>query len=99
MRLPKFLLKAIKGFYLKDIKEHLDFICEETPHLTKEYAWWLGKMCEISAVSRVGELVGIDKMTMHRLDFARLRRMFQYYKIPKLKRICVDELYASYLGL
>lgn len=164
MRLPKFLLKAIKGFYLKDIKEYLnkgyielfiehhhkdkqsnchrcqsplsritgyyrqriqtmpvfnyktfiflkrrkgycgsckkiraeylDFICDETPHLTKEYAWWLGKMCEISAVSRVGELVGIDKMTMHRLDFARLKRMFQQYKIPKVKRICVDEVYA-----
>lgn len=74
--------------------EHLDFIASETPHLTKEYAWWIGRMCEISAVSRVGELVDIDKMTMWRLDFARLRRMFQYYKIPQVKRISVDEVYA-----
>ena len=164
MRLPKFLLKAIPGFHLKDMKEwldkelielfvehkysntkscchrchtplsritgyyrqkiqampifnnkvfiylkrrkgycenckkiraeHLEFIAPETPHLTREYAWWLGRMCEISAVSRVGELVGINKMTMHRLDFARLKRMFQHYKIPKVTRISVDEVYA-----
>jgi transposase len=74
--------------------EYLEFISPETPHLTKEYSWWLGRMCEISAVSRVGELVGIDKTTMHRLDFARLKRMFQNYKIPKVTRISVDEVYA-----
>ncbi len=74
--------------------EYLDFISPETPHLTQEYSWWLGRMCEISAVSRVGELVGIDKMTMWRLDFSRLRRMFQNYKIPNVHRISVDEVYA-----
>lgn len=164
MRLPKFLLKMIPGFYIKDIKEwlkqghidiylehryhnnestchkcqtklsritgnyrqkiqampimsyktflyikrrkghcpccgkirseHLEFIASETPHLTREYSWWLGRMCEISAVSRVGELVGIDKTTMWRLDFARLKRMLQHYKIPKVSRISVDEVYA-----
>lgn len=163
MRLPKFLLKIIPGFQIKDIKEwlnkghidiylkqelntspqcyrcnvllsritgnyrqkiqtmpilsyktflhikrrkgycpcckkiraeHLEFIAPETPHLTREYAWWLGRMCEISAVSRAGELAGINKMTMHRLDFARLKRMFQHYKIPKVSRISVDEVYA-----
>jgi len=164
MRLPKFLLKMIPGFYIKDMKEwlkqghidiylehrysnkesschkcqeklsritgnyrqkiqtmpimsyktflyikrrkgycesckkiraeYLDFISPETPHLTREYSWWLGRMCEISAVSRVGELAGIDQMTMWRLDFARLRRMLQHYKIPNVKRISVDEVYA-----
>lgn len=74
--------------------EYLDFIAEETPHLSREYSWWLGRMCEISAVSRVGKLVGIDKMTMWRLDFTRLRRMFQNYKIPEVTRISVDEVYA-----
>lgn len=74
--------------------EYLDFVCAESPHLTKEYAWWLGRMCEISAVSRAGELVGINKMTMYRLDFARLKRMLQHYKIPKVTRISVDEVYA-----
>lgn len=164
MRLPKFLLKMIPGFHIKDIKEwlskghidiylehkfsnkesrchkcqtklskitstyrqkietmpilnyktflyikrrkghclnckkirseHLEFIAPETPHLTREYSWWLGKMCEISAVSRVGKLVGVDKMTMYRLDFNRLKRMFQKYKIPRVRRISVDEVYA-----
>jgi transposase len=126
MRIPKFLLKMIPGFYIKDLKEwlkqghidiylehhysnkestchkcqskfdritgnyrqkiqampimsykaflyikrrkgycstcskirseHLDFISEETPHLTREYSWWLGRMCEIAPVSRVGEI-------------------------------------------
>lgn len=74
--------------------EHLNFIAEETPHLSREYAWWLGRMCEISAVSRVAEFAGHDKSTMHRLDFNRLRRLIQHYKIPKLKRISVDEVYS-----
>jgi transposase len=164
MRLPKFLLKMIPGFYIKDMKEwlkkgyidiylehrysnkestchkcqtklsritgnyrqkiqsmpimnyktflyvkrrkghcsnckkiraeHLEFISPETPHLTREYSWWLGRMCEIAPVSRVGELTGIDQMTMWRLDFARLKRMLQNYKIPKVRRISVDEVYA-----
>lgn len=90
-------LKRRKGYCesCKKIRaEYLDFIAPETPHLTREYAWWLGRMCEISAVSRVGELVGINKMTMHRLDFARLKRMLQGYKIPDVTRISVDEVYA-----
>lgn len=91
------ILKRQKHFCRRCKKirsEHLDFVASETPHLTKEYAWWLGRMCEISAVSRVGELVGIDKTTMLRLDFNRLKRMFQHYKIPEVTRISVDEVYA-----
>lgn len=90
-------LKRRKGYCesCKKIRaEYLDFISPETPHFSREYAWWLGRMCEISAVSRVGDLVGINKMTMHRLDFNRLKRMFQHYKIPKVRRISVDEVYA-----
>ena len=74
--------------------EHLNFIAEETPHLSREYAWWLGRMCEIGAVSKVAEFAGHDKSTMHRLDFNRLRRLIQHYKIPKVKRISVDEVYS-----
>lgn len=90
-------VKRRKGFCssCKKIRsEYLEFISPETPHLTREYSWWLGRMCEISAVSRVGELVGLDPMTMYRLDFARLKRMLQNYKIPKVRRISVDEVYA-----
>ena len=37
-------LKRAKGFCpgCKKIRaEHLEFICPETPHLTRDYAWWL----------------------------------------------------------
>jgi transposase len=74
--------------------EALDFISEETPHLTREYAWWLGRLCEISPVSRAAEFTDNDPMTMWRLDFARMKRQFQQYKIPDIKRISVDEVYA-----
>jgi transposase len=74
--------------------EKLDFVSEETPHLTKEYAWWLGRLCEITPVSRAAEFTGNDQMTMYRLDLERMRRMFQNYKIPPVKRISVDEVYA-----
>lgn len=74
--------------------EALSFIADETPHLTKEYSWWLGKLCEMSSVKKVSELTGVDNMTLHRLDFTRLKKLVQQYKIPDLKRISVDEVYG-----
>lgn len=74
--------------------EKLEFIAEETPHLTKEYSWWLGRLCEITPVSRAAEFTSNDPMTLWRLDFERMRRMLQNYKIPKVKRISVDEVYG-----
>lgn len=74
--------------------EDLEFISPETPHLTQEYAWWLARMCEMASVKKVAEFTGHDNMTLWRLDFARLKRMFQYYKIPKVTKITVDEVYA-----
>jgi hypothetical protein len=72
----------------------LIFISKESPHVTEEYAWWLGRLCEISPVSRAAEFTGNDPMTMWRFDFARMKRLFQNYKIPKVSRISVDEVYA-----
>ncbi len=74
--------------------EALEFISEESPHLTKEYAWWIGRMCEFSPVTRVADFTGNEAMSVYRLDYERMRRMFQDYKIPNFKRICVDEVYA-----
>lgn len=74
--------------------EAINFLSEETPHLTKTYAEWIGVLCEISAVSRAAEFIDQDDMTVLRLDFARLRRLIQEYKIPPPKRISVDEVYA-----
>jgi len=78
----------------KTRSEALSFISEETPHVTEEYAWWLGRLCEITSVSNAAEFTGNDKMTMWRFDFNRMKRLFQNYKIPKVRRICVDEVYA-----
>jgi transposase len=74
--------------------EEVSFLAEETPHLTKEYAWWLGRLCEIAAITRAAELVNQNAMTMYRLDLARMRLMLQRYKIPPVRRISVDEVYA-----
>lgn len=74
--------------------EAVEFICEETPHLTTDFGWWVGRMCEIAAISRVAELLQQDEMTTWRLDFNRMKRMLARYKIPKVTKISVDEVYA-----
>lgn len=74
--------------------EAVPFIAKETPHLTQEYAWWVGRLCEIAAVSRVAELVAQDETTTWRVDFRRMKRMLQHYRIPEATAISVDEVYA-----
>jgi transposase len=74
--------------------EKIEWIAEETPHLTQEYAWWLGRLCEIAPVSRVAELFFRDETTLWRLDLARMKRMLAFYKIPGVTAISVDEVYA-----
>lgn len=74
--------------------EHVSFVAKETPHLTEEYAWWIGRLCEIAAISRVAELVGHDEMTTWRVDLRRMKRMLADYRIPEVRRISVDEVYA-----
>ena len=74
--------------------ERVKLIADETPHLTQDYAWWLGRLCEIASVSRVAELVNLDETTTWRLDLARMQRMLINYKIPTVLRISVDEVYA-----
>ena len=74
--------------------EHIEFMAKETPHLTQDYAWLIGRMCEMAAVSRVAEFVGQDNMTVRRVDLERMMRMLKHYKIPEVRRIAVDEVYA-----
>jgi transposase len=74
--------------------EDLDFVSKETPHLTTDFAWWTGRMCEIAAISRVAELLQLDETTTWRLDFNRMKRMLAHYKIPQIRKISVDEVYA-----
>jgi transposase len=91
-------LKRRKGFCpcCKKIRsEKLDFIAPETPHYTTEYSWWLGRLCEFSTITRAAKFTQTNEMTLWRMDFERMRRMFQHYKIPQVKRISVDEVYAQ----
>lgn len=67
--------------------EHLPWVSELTPHYTAEFAWWVGRICEIASVSRVAELVSHDKSTTWRLDYHRMVVMLQHYKIPKAKKL------------
>lgn len=75
--------------------EKIHFLAEESPHMTQQYAWWLGHLCEISAVSRAAEFAGVDKSTLWKLDYRRLKRLVQKYKIPSVTHITVDEVYAK----
>ena len=81
-------------FCKKARSEDIPFISVETPHLTRELAWWIGRLCEIASVTRVGELVGHDGMTTWRLDYNRMVQMLKHYRLPNLKRLSVDEVYA-----
>ena len=74
--------------------EKVDFISEESPHKSTDYAWWVGRLCEISTVHKVAEVMKESSATTWRLDYKRMKRMLGRYKIPKVKRICVDEVYA-----
>lgn len=74
--------------------EAVQFIAKESPHLTQDYAWWIGRLCEIAPVSRVGELVNQDETTTWRIDYRRMERMLAYYMIPEVTDISVDEVYA-----
>ena len=91
------ILRRQKG-YCKSCKkvrtERLDFISVDSPHKSTEYAWWVGRLCEISAVKKVSELIEEDSATTWRLDYKRMKRMLSKYSIPKVKKICVDEVYA-----
>lgn len=74
--------------------EAIDLVSEETPHLMQDYAWWIGRLCEIAAVSRVAELLNQNEMTTWRMDFNRMKRMLANYRIPPVTQISVDEVYA-----
>jgi transposase len=74
--------------------ERVEFLADQTPHLTKQYAAWVASLCEIAAVSRAAEFMGQDETTVWRLDFESMKRMLATYTIPAVKRISVDEVYA-----
>ena len=74
--------------------EAIDFICDTTPHVTEELAWWITRLTEITSVLAVSVLESIDKKTCYSVDKYILRRLLQEYSIPKITSISVDEVYA-----
>lgn len=78
--------------------EKVDFVAKETPHMTQDMCWWLGRLCEISEVSNAAKFYDVSAMTTWRVDYKRMRIMLQYYKIPKITHISVDEVYARRKG-
>jgi len=74
--------------------EFIDFLCEESPHVTLDLAWWINRLSEITSVLAVSRLESLDKKTCYRVDKHVLMRMLQGYEIPKVTKISVDEVYA-----
>lgn len=72
----------------------IDFISDTTPHVTKDLAYWINRLSEITSVLQVSMLESIDKKTCYRVDKYILTRFLQGYKIPEVTKISVDEVYA-----
>lgn len=78
----------------KSRSEAVEFISHETPHFTRKYTWWLGAMCEFATISRSAEFARVSASTLRRIDLGRMKRMLQKYKIPRVRKIAVDEVYS-----
>jgi len=74
--------------------ERIDFLSETTPHITKDLAWWINRLSEITSVLSVSRLESIDKMACYRVDKEILVKLLQGYSIPEVTMIGVDEVYA-----
>lgn len=86
--------KGYCGQCRKSRSEVVPFIAPESPHLTASFAWWVGRLCEIAAVSRVAELMEQDETTTWRIDLRRMQRILAHYRIPEVTAISVDEVYV-----
>jgi transposase len=74
--------------------ERIDFICPDSPHATKEFAWWISRLTTETSVLATSRLESVGKKICYRVDKYILRRLLQGYKIPAVKKISVDEVYA-----
>ena len=74
--------------------ELIEWLCPTSPHMTMELAWWINRMSEVTSVLSVSRLESIDKMACYEVDHYILKRLLQWYEIPKVRRISVDEVYA-----
>ncbi len=77
--------------------EVIEFLSEETPHATKHYSFWLGKLCEIATVKQSSWFANENQSTTWRADLERMERMLRHYHIPPVTAIAVDEVYMGKL--
>lgn len=74
--------------------QHIAWLSPASPHVTMDLAWWLNRLSEVTSVLAVSKLETLDKSTCYKVDKYILRRLLQGYKVPKITRIAVDEVYA-----
>jgi transposase len=82
------------SFCKKNRSEKIKWLCPSSPHVTMELSWWINRLTEIATVLQVSRLESLDKKTCYRIDKEILTRLLQGYKIPEVRGISVDEVYA-----
>lgn len=74
--------------------QHISWLSPTSSHVTLDLAWWISRLNESTSVLSTSRLESINKDTCYNIDKYILRRLLQGYKIPKVTRIAVDEVYA-----
>lgn len=75
--------------------EVIEFLSSCNPKMTSRLAFLMYKFCEIAPVSRMAEVLKRNQMSLWRNDLLMLETQYKHYKIPILRRISVDEVYAK----
>lgn len=89
------IFRRVKGFCpscKKHRSEAVNFVSEQSPHMSKAMVYWLSRLCEITTIKEAAEFCGVDDSTLWRADFAVLKARFTRYEIPDLRSISVDEV-------
>lgn len=74
--------------------QHISWLSPTSSHVTLDLAWWVSRLNESTSVLSTSRLESLNKDTCYSIDKYILRRLLQGYKIPKVSRIAVDEVYA-----
>ena len=74
--------------------QHIPWLSPTSPHITLDLAWWLNRLTEVTSVLATSKLESIDKNACYKVDKYILNRLLQGYKIPDIRQIAVDEVYA-----
>lgn len=81
-------------FCKKVRSQAIEWICPSSPHVTLDLSWWVNRLSEVTSVLAVSRLESVNKTACYKVDKYILRRLLQGYRIPKVTKISVDEVYA-----